>query len=841
MTELALHDFLKSGKASDAIKILQECRDKKMYTVGNELGKLFRAIFPLQSDILMHCCYCAFEGKNFTLAHDLANEMRGMVLPDQILTTLSHIISLSILHLSDRYTEYNPDLVQKIVQRPSNPFPMITFTITTCKRYDLFEKTINSFLNCCTDVDKIDKWFCVDDNSSEEDRKKMQEKYPFFEFYFKTFAEKGHPQSMNIIRNKVTTPYIFHMEDDWKFVAKKNYLTLCLDVISQSDQIGQCLINKNYAETERDIKIIGGHQSRTNGGTRYFLHEYCVSQEDYEKLFKKHGQGPNCAYWKHFSFRPSLLKKHILDDLGAYDEKISHFEAEYSDRYVKAGYVSTFLDGIYSLHIGRLTSERFDETKANAYVLNGEKQLVGKEEAVAVNHVGLNMKTYVLNLDRRSDRWETFTKHEAPKCLGYKRFSAIDGSKLHPNDQLQRIFEGNDYNMREGMVGCAMSHIKMWIELINSHYESFCILEDDLDFVPEFREKFLHAYKNLPAEWDICFLGHHLWKKYKLPEYFDKEALPILEKWTTIESMKYSMGGTGGYIISKSGARKMLEFINHIGMTNGIDTMQQKAADLINVYYCKPHLIYSDCWTPETNADTDIQHNHKSLDLRRPGNAAKYPERLKKNGQYNIDDAIDTTLPAPFLIACSETTHVIEAIKTFSTPRAKFPFDYTDGGKMEDFAEIITKVCAFKNDVEFLEFTTRFCLNNPYRIAFPHEKIPVKELLAAYLEKFKSLHAIITGGDPVILLHVARWRKTDSKVFEDLLKLLQSYNPRNCIITVNGLDKSAADLPNLHRKYLDFPAHFADDTWEDADKIAFDQSNFRVKLIPLLKNAVAEL
>lgn len=53
-------------------------------------------------------------------------------------------------------------------------------SMTTCKRYDLFQKTVNSFLNCCLDLDKIDYFFCVDDNSSNLDKLQMQEKYGFF-------------------------------------------------------------------------------------------------------------------------------------------------------------------------------------------------------------------------------------------------------------------------------------------------------------------------------------------------------------------------------------------------------------------------------------------------------------------------------------------------------------------------------------------------------------------------------------------------------------------------------------------------------------------------------------
>ena len=50
-------------------------------------------------------------------------------------------------------------------------------------------------------------------------------------------------------------------------------------------------------------------------------------------------------------------------------------------------------------------------------------------------------------------------------------------------------------------------------------------------------------------------------------------------------------------------------------MTNGIDTVQQKSADILDVYYCTPHLIFSECYRGDNNVDTDIQHNFDSLNL----------------------------------------------------------------------------------------------------------------------------------------------------------------------------------------------------------------------------------
>ena len=486
--------------------------------------------------------------------------------------------------------------------------PRITFSITTCKRLGLFEKTMNSFLNCCLDWHLIDEWICVDDNSSEEDRKRMKELYPFFKFIFKNPKDKGHPESMNIILENVKSPFLFHMEDDWQFFSKKHYISNCLNILLENETYGQCLINRNYGETENDV-LVGGIEKYSKTGLKYYIHEHCTNEAEQGEFNKKYGFKPNCAYWPHFSLRPSLIRTEIFNKIGKFNCKANHFEMDFSYRYRDRGYKSVFFESINSIHIGRLTSQRNDKTKLNAYDLNNETQfrernLFGKK---------YNMKTVVVNLDRRKDRWENFIKKEEAKFLCYERFSAVDGSKLKPTEQLQRIFEGNDYNMRQGMVGCALSHIKLAIELVQSSYDIYCIFEDDIDFVSGFQAKLEKILEE--KDFDICYLGHHLWKEYRSEEMYDKVKFPELEKWDTKTSLKYSMGGTGGYLLSKQGALKFLQFIEKRGMTNGIDTMQQKACDFLNVFYAKPHLIYSECWNVDPNTDSDIQQNFKSLSI----------------------------------------------------------------------------------------------------------------------------------------------------------------------------------------------------------------------------------
>lgn len=637
-------------KPDQVITALKQYRKLSLCHVATEVASYYHKIFPFDVDILDQLALSYYDTKQYDKAYDTYSKILAFPnLPEKMAKKAIFNQHYCISHVENRYTHYPEEIVRSIVAKQrektsddpvklTNPKVPVILTITSCKRFFLFEKTINSFLNCCTDLERIDRWICIDDNSSVEDRNKMQELYPFFEFCFKNKAEKGHPQSMNIIQNiieadKVASPYIFHMEDDWKFIQKRNYITECLEVLSQNPMIGQCLINKNYAETAKDVGIHGGILQSCFSGLRYYIHEHCANEAEQDQFNRKYGPGFNCAYWPYFSFRPSLIRSEIFSELGKFDEKVSHFELQYSYKYREKGYLSAFLEGVYCLHIGRLTSERHDDSKLNAYILNGEKQLHGKEEASTLPYI----KTLVINLDRRPDRWEKFlqAKQRSKSTINFIRYPAVDGSKLVPTEQLQRIFDGNDYNMREGMVGCAISHIKIYTEIMSdSDTDIYLILEDDIELCENFDSQISSLCEKLSkVDWDMCYLGHHSWNPVsKVSE--DRENPLTIERWDSKKSLQESVGGTIGYLINKKGAEKLLTFLNRVGMINCIDTMQQKSADELQVYYTSPHLVYSDFCPPQKDpnqgsqtTDTDIQHNYRSLTI-------PYQTRVDKHREF---------------------------------------------------------------------------------------------------------------------------------------------------------------------------------------------------------------
>jgi hypothetical protein len=244
------------------------------------------------------------------------------------------IVDKIIAHFRPLLTKSYEQLKQ--IKNSSNA-PRVMLTVTTCKRFDLFEQTMNSILKCWLDLDKVDFFFCVDDNSSDEDRLKMQTQYPFFTYHMKSLAEKGHRESMNVIWSKVAEvkpTYWIHMEDDWVYFKKENYVTRAIAALEKYESTGvhQVVFNREYGLMMSDMERVNVVPlgPREEG---LVLHQ------------KKEGvQGPNCAYWPHYSLQPSVCRASKIIELGNYNSPNNFFERDYADKYHAAGYQTAFFE-----------------------------------------------------------------------------------------------------------------------------------------------------------------------------------------------------------------------------------------------------------------------------------------------------------------------------------------------------------------------------------------------------------------------------------------------------------------------------------------------------------------
>lgn len=94
------------------------------------------------------------------------------------------------------------------------------------------------------------------------------------------------------------------------------------------------------------------------------------------------------------------------------------------------------------------------------------------------------MKTFVINLDRRPDRLNAITKQLDNLELKYTRVSATDGNALKDSDctfvDKEKFVARNKHLPKAGEIGCALSHMKIWNQIIDENIPVALILEDDV-------------------------------------------------------------------------------------------------------------------------------------------------------------------------------------------------------------------------------------------------------------------------------------------------------------------------------------------------------------------------
>lgn len=466
-------------------------------------------------------------------------------------------------------------------------FPKIIITFTTCKRLDLFKQTVNSILNTWLDKDRIDYWYCVDDNSSKEDREYMIRNYSWIKYYMKSEKEKGHRMSMNIIWEKLKElkpKYWIHMEDDFLFYKKMNYIEESIKglELTNDNNVKQILFNRNYGETIRDYRIIG-HEVKNND---------IVIHNNKEGIFVYN----NCHYWPHYSFRPSLIDVETILKLGNYDSDNTFFEMDYAKRWTEEGYKSGFFNYLTNQHIGKLTS---DKTTPNAYILNNESQFN-------------NNYIKIVNLKRRKDRKEyTINIFEKENITNYEFYEAVDGNELELTNEIIELFQGNDFGNKKGVIGCALSHYNLWKKLIEDKETNYyLIFEDDIQEYYKLNQT-IKEYQNEMKEKEIIFFGYSMFEKDRNKEIYNSKIDEV--KITKLEKQKY-IGGTFMYSINKIGAKKLIDYISKNGIKHGIDYIIKIAPNLES-YEVKPQIVFSEWNENGKNIDSDIQNISNSFDF----------------------------------------------------------------------------------------------------------------------------------------------------------------------------------------------------------------------------------
>jgi hypothetical protein len=138
----------------------------------------------------------------------------------------------------------------------------ITIAITSCGRYKLLQKTIQS-LQQSIDITQYKKIITEDsrDKNHIQQMKKANESWflRWRRIIYTWWSNKknpweSHKSALEALYNAIDTTYVFHCEDDWYFTRMKfNYLELSKAILEKNHSIGIISLRNRFQKTENNI------------------------------------------------------------------------------------------------------------------------------------------------------------------------------------------------------------------------------------------------------------------------------------------------------------------------------------------------------------------------------------------------------------------------------------------------------------------------------------------------------------------------------------------------------------------------------------------------------------
>jgi glycosyl transferase family 25 len=184
------------------------------------------------------------------------------------------------------------------------------------------------------------------------------------------------------------------------------------------------------------------------------------------------------------------------------------------------------------------------------------------------------MKSYLINLDRSTERLEFFTRQAELLGIPIERISAVEGRRLSPEDLASAVSATFEFQpINAGEIGLFMSHKLAWQKLLASGEPHAAVFEDDAVMAPTMKSV-MKAIDLEVADFDVIKLETTLRQVVCRKEHQSLSCGSVLQRLLSWH------GGTAGYVISAPCARRLL-------------SLKEKLADPIDQVMFNPMSVVS--------------------------------------------------------------------------------------------------------------------------------------------------------------------------------------------------------------------------------------------------------
>ncbi len=243
---------------------------------------------------------------------------------------------------------------------------------------------------------------------------------------------------------------------------------------------------------------------------------------------------------------------------------------------------------------------------------------------------------YIINLKKDTEKKDHMQELCNKNSLECQFIDAVYGRDLSKN-YIEQINDKNksirEYGkeLTSGEIGCTLSHIAIYKQMIEQDIENAIIFEDDIDIKEGF-SSVINSTDNFPQDWEVMLLGYY---SQVSNEKETKASLRYNNKVTgNFKSVRLVQlaYGTHGYMINRKGAEKLLKeltlIIKPIDHYTGIDTY-------VNMYAIHPRVVMLNEKFKEQSSIT-LERNESQNKRIHEKEMPMTKKILKKTGLLNI-------------------------------------------------------------------------------------------------------------------------------------------------------------------------------------------------------------
>jgi glycosyl transferase family 25 len=173
----------------------------------------------------------------------------------------------------------------------------------------------------------------------------------------------------------------------------------------------------------------------------------------------------------------------------------------------------------------------------------------------------MNLKVYVINLDRSPDKMAYMAKQLNALRIPFERIPAVDGRTLTP-EKLAEVavrsrMEEWPALLTPNAIGCALSHYSIYQKMQGNNEEYALILEDDIKIDPDLKQVLMNI-ENVLNKKDVFLMYFHGDEK----SFSSCGSKNIVDQYKLYKALSvWGAYSAGGYIISKEVAKKLARHV----------------------------------------------------------------------------------------------------------------------------------------------------------------------------------------------------------------------------------------------------------------------------------------